>query len=76
MYNQPRLSCASKGSFSYVHQYAAGAFRLSFETVGYLAYLFFFAILIILQLGYLMSVINVIRAIFLALILPSKDYDL
>ena len=40
MYNQPRLSCASKGSFSYVHQYAAGAFRLSFETVGYFTYFF------------------------------------
>ena len=34
-----------------------------------------FAILIVLQLGYLMSVTSVVRAIFLALILPGKNYD-
>ena len=31
---QHHLSCASKGSFSYIFQYAAGAFGWSFETVG------------------------------------------
>ena len=76
MYSQQRLSSASKGSYSYLFQFAAGTFGWSFETVGYLAYLSFFAILIILQLGYLISIISVIRATFLALILPSKDDDL
>ena len=42
MYTQQRLSYASKGSYSYVFQYAAGSFGWSFETVGYLAYIFFF----------------------------------
>ena len=34
-----------------------------------------FAILIVLQIGYLTSVTNVVQAIFLALILPGKNYD-
>ena len=57
-------------------QYAAGSFGLSFETVGYLAFFTFLAILIILQLGYWISIVSVIGAIFLTLILPSKDNDL
>ena len=34
------LNYASKASHSYIFQYAAGAFRWSFETVGYLTYIF------------------------------------
>ena len=57
-------------------QYAAGSFGLSFETVCYFAFFTFPAILIILQLGYWISIVSVIGAIFLTLILPSKDGDL
>ena len=39
-YNQQHLSYASKGSNSFVFQYAAGSFGWSFETVSYLHYYF------------------------------------
>ena len=48
MYNHQHLSCASKGSYSLIFQYAAGILKLSFETVRYLAFFSKFpAILII-----------------------------
>lgn len=39
MYIQQHLRYATKGSYTFIFQYAAGSFGWSFETVGYLAYI-------------------------------------